>query len=146
MADGKRKISQKPESTAAAGGDRLQPDVLVEFSFAQGLLFASVRNIGSGPAIRISVSFDTKIFGLGGTREISSLGLFKNIEFLGPGREIGAFVDTSHSYFRRKQPTRISARVRYQDRAGRQYEVTIKHDLEIYRDLSYVTPNDDSQS
>jgi len=84
------------------------------------------------------VKFDKKMIGLGGTKDISDLALFNNIEFLGPGREIITLLDASNSYFRRKQPTKISARVSYTDVEKRNYEVTINHDLEIYRELPYL--------
>lgn len=117
---------------------RGRPDVILEFLFDQGLLHLALRNIGDGPAIAISVKFDKKIFGLGGAKEISALPVFQRVEFLGPGREILVFVDQSHSYFARKQPSKISARVSYSGSEKRNYEVTINHDLEIYRELPYL--------
>jgi hypothetical protein len=115
-----------------------RPDVIVEFLFERGMFSIAVRNIGDRPALKASVAFDKKIVGVGGAREISGLALFKNIEFLGPGREIVAFLDTSDSYFRRQQPTNVSARVSYGDADGHTYEATITHDLEIFRELGYV--------
>jgi methionyl-tRNA synthetase len=115
-----------------------RPDVVLEFLFDRGVLFISVRNIGARPATKISVKFNKKIIGLGGTKEISALPLFKNIEFLGPAREIVTLLDTTGSYFQRKQPTKLTAQISYQDPERRKYETTIKHDLEIYRDLSYI--------
>lgn len=87
------------------------------------------------------MEFDKKIVGLGGSKEISALRLFKNIEFLGPKREIVTFVDTSRSYFARKQPTRISARVSYSDPEKNKYESIVKHDLDIYRHIAYLSSN-----
>jgi hypothetical protein len=124
---------------ANSENDKDRPNVILEFLFDRGLIHICVNNIGNRPAIGISVTFNKKIVGLGGKKEISALSLFDNIEFLGPGREIVAFVDTSHSYFARKQPTRISARVSYSDSSKQKYEVTINHDLEIYRELTYLT-------
>jgi len=114
------------------------PDVVLEFLFNRGVLFIAVRNIGARPATKVSVKFNKKIVGLGGTKEISALPLFKKIEFLGPAREIVTMLDTTGSYFQRKQPTKLTAQISYQDPERRKYETTIKHDLEIYRDLCYV--------
>ena len=125
-------------STSDGAGAR--PEVIVEVLFDCGLLHISVHNIGDRPAINVSVKFNKKILGLNGRREISALALFKNIEFLGPGREIVSLLDSSSSYFKRKQPTKISAQVTYRDLEKRSYEVTIKHDLEIYRELPFVSP------
>ncbi len=117
---------------------RGKPEVIVEFLFERGLFHISVNNIGDRPAIGVRVSFNKRIMGLNGTKEISALPLFKNIEFLGPKREIVTFIDASSSYFKRKQPTRISARVSYCDSDNQKYECTISHDLEIYRELPYL--------
>ena len=132
---------QKPESrnpTPTADNACGIPEVIVEFLFEHGVFHLSVHNIGDRPALGVHVSFNHKIMGLNGTKEISALPLFRNIEFLGPKREIVALIDTSSSYFSRKQPARISARVSYSDSDGRKYECTISHDLEIYRDLPYL--------
>ena len=131
--------SNRPVSTGTHPEDLPgRPEVVVEFLFDRGMLFISVRNIGARPATNVAVKFDEKIIGLGGAKEISALPLFRNIEFLGPAREITTLVDTSGSYFQRKQPTKLTAQISYQDPERQKFETTIKHDLEIYRDLSYV--------
>ena len=114
------------------------PEVILEFLFDRGMLSVSVRNIGTRAAKKVAVSFDQSFTGLGGSKEISSLPLFKNVEFLGPAREIVTLLDTSASYFSRKQPTKIAARVRYLDFEDRKYDTTIDHDLEIFRELSWL--------
>jgi hypothetical protein len=120
-----------------------RPEVIVEFLFDRGLLSIAVRNIGTRPAIKVAVAFDKKIIGLGGAKEISALALFRSIEFLGPAREISTIVDTSESYFRRKQPRKLSVRISYLDLQKRKYEAIIQHDLEIYRDLTYPVTSAD---
>ncbi|HKE41077.1 MAG TPA: hypothetical protein VKG21_14645 [Casimicrobiaceae bacterium] len=115
-----------------------RPEVIVEFLFDKGLLFISVRNIGNKPATQVSVSFDQKLLGLGGTKDVSAQAVFRNIEFLGPQREIATLLDRSSSYFGSRQPTKLVARVRYSDLEGNGYAETIKHDLEIYRELVYT--------
>jgi hypothetical protein len=133
-------IGRKPQqaSTLGLAAGRDGPDVILEFLFDEGLFFISVNNIGNRPAIGVSVKFSKRIIGPDGKKDISALPLFNNIAFLGPGREIVVFIDASHSYFRRKQPTQIAARVCYSDSEKQKYEVTIKHDLEIYRELPYL--------
>ena len=131
---------KEPAAISTIGVGRGRPEVIVEFLFDRGLLHISVNNIGDRPAINVSVKFKEKILGINGTKEISALALFKNIEFLGPRREIVALLDSSSSYFKRKQPTKISALVAYGDLEKRTYEVTINHDLEIYRELAFIAP------
>jgi len=126
-----------PDRARAGESSRGRPDVIVEFLFDRGCFLISVNNIGNGPALKVAVQFDKKITSPDGKKELTALPLFKNIEFLGPNREIVAFVDASSSYFRRKQPTKISTQVTYRDINGEMYELSIKHDLEIYRELPY---------
>ena len=117
---------------------RDRPEVIVEFVFDRGLLHIAVRNIGTRPAVGVTIKFNDKIVGPDGKKDISALPLFNRIEFLGPGREISTFLGTRDSYFGRKQPTSISVRVSYTDSEKQLYEATINHDLDIYRDLAYV--------
>jgi hypothetical protein len=127
--------TQENSSPTNNGG---RPEVIVEFLFERGMFHISVNNIGDRPALGVRVSFNKKIVGLDGTKEISALPLFQNIEFLGPKREIQTFIDTSSSYFKRKQPTKIIARVSYSDSDKQKYECTISHNLEIYLELPYL--------
>jgi hypothetical protein len=114
------------------------PNVIVDFTFDQGLLFVSVRNIGGLPAHRVSVRFGEPLVGLGGDKEVSALPLFRNVEFLAPGKEIATLVDSASSYFGRGQPTKITAEVAWFDREDERHTATIRHDLEIYRDIAFV--------
>jgi hypothetical protein len=134
-------MAKKKDSEDARG----KPEVILEFLFDRGTLSVSVRNIGTRAAMKVAVSFDRRFTGLGGVKEISSLPLFKNVEFLGPAREIVTLLDTSASYFKRKQPTKITARVSYLDADDRKYETTIHHDLEIYRELSWISSTIDHE-
>jgi hypothetical protein len=115
-----------------------EPDVIFDFDFEDGVLFAAVRNISDRPAYRVSVSFSKPFTGLGGTREISALPLFRNISFLAPGKEIRTLVDTTVSYFARRQPPRLVAEVSWRggDRRLRSHRIT--HDLTIYKQLAYL--------
>ena len=138
----KHRKSTAKESTGIGHGTMQgsRPEVIVEVLFDNGLLFLAVRNIGDRPATRVSVEFDQKLMGLSGAKDVSAQALFRNIEFLGPQREIATLLDRSSSYFARRQPTKLAARVRYHDQEGNQYVETIKHDLEIYREIAYTKP------
>jgi hypothetical protein len=116
-----------------------RPDVILDVLFERGLLFLELRNIGGQPAVDVRVRFDQPLVGIEGTTEVSDLPLFRKLAFLAPGREIMAFLDSSASYFARRQPTRLAATLTYRDREGRRYEETIKHDLSVYRELGYVS-------
>lgn len=128
-----------PEPLQAPAAVERRPDVIVEFLFERGLIFVAVRNIGDGPAVEVSVRFEPALKGLNGSRDMSAQALFRSIEFLGPGREIATLLDPSDSFFGRNPITRISAEVRYADRNGRRYQESIRHDLEIFRDIAFLS-------
>ena len=144
MADRKSRTRSEPVSPDPNTGWLRRPEVIVEFIFDRGLLFVAVRNIGERPAINVRVNFNKKIMGLNGTRNISDLALFKNIEFLGPQREIMTLLDTCASYFTRKQSTKITASISYSDPENQKYKATINHDLQIYRELVYLNSPPDN--
>jgi hypothetical protein len=113
-------------------------DVIADFTFEEGLLFASVRNISAKPASRVSVRFSRKFRGLGGTVVVPELALFQNVELLAPFKEIRTLVDTTAAYFARGEPTTLTARVTFHDLDGRAFRRAVSHDLSIYRDVAYV--------
>ncbi len=122
-----------------------RPEVIVEFLFDRGLLFVAVRNIGELPAVGISIRFDPPLHGLSG-REVSAQALFRGIEFLGPNREISTLLDRSDAFFSRQPATKVTVEIRYAGRDGRRYEETIRHDLEIFRDLAFVGDSPEAQT
>jgi hypothetical protein len=113
------------------------PYVIVDFVFDRGLLSISIKNIGSRPAFAVRVEFSQKLMGVEGTVEVSALPLFSALEFLPGGKEISTFLDSSASYFRRKQPAKVTTRISYQDARGGRLTNTIRHNLEIYREIGY---------
>ncbi|MDR7420369.1 MAG: hypothetical protein QN178_15820 [Armatimonadota bacterium] len=113
-------------------------DVILDVVFEHGLLFLAIRNIGARPVTAVSVSFDQPVVGLGGTREVSAMPLFRRVEFLAPGREIRTLLDSAASYFARGQPERIASRITYRDERGRSRTIATHHDLGIYKAIAYV--------
>lgn len=115
----------------------LDPYVIVDFVFDRGLLSISIKNVGSRPAFAVRVEFSHKLKGVEGTIEVSELSLFTALEFLPSGKEISTFLDSSSSYFRSKQPTRITTRITYHDAGGVELSNVIRHNLEIYREIGF---------
>ena len=115
-------------------------DVVADFVFEDGLLYAVVANISERPALKVSCRFEPAFHGLGGSVEVSRLPLFRNIEYLAPGKEIRTLVDSSAAYFAREEPTKLEVAVTYRDEDGARRQATIAHNLGIYRDLAYVVP------
>lgn len=126
------------EARTASHGD--EPEVLVDFVFDRGLLYVVVANVSDAPAHAVTITFDKPFRGLGGEREVSSLALFRKLQFLAPRKRIETLLDSSAAYLARREPTRITATITYRDNEGRRHQRRITHDLSIYRDISYVLP------
>jgi hypothetical protein len=114
------------------------PDVILDVVFEDGLLYLALANIGLRPALQVETRFNRKLLGLGGTKDVSELPLFRKVEFLGPGREIRTLLDSAPSFFAGRRVTTLVARIAFRDETGGRHEKTIKHDLAIYRELAYV--------
>ncbi len=131
-----------------ARNDIFNLSVIVDVIFEDGLLFISIKNISDDPAFKVSIKFNKKIIGVNRRKEISSLPLFKNIEFLAPHKEIKTFLDSSQSYFSQKpgkfltskngQPEKFSVKISYKNKEGRLVTGIINHDLGIYKEIGYI--------
>lgn len=113
-------------------------EVFVDVRFDRGLLFLAVVNNGDRPALEVRVKFDRAFTGVGGAKRMQRLALFRKLEFLAPRKSIEAFLDRSDAYFARGEPTELTARVTWRTPDGARRAATIRHDLEIYRDLGYL--------
>jgi hypothetical protein len=120
------------------GEERDEGEVLVDVVFDRGLLFLVVANTGDRPALEVRVKFDRAFTGVGGTKRMHRLALFRKLEFLAPRKSIEVFLDRSDAYFARGEPTELTARVAWRTPEGARRAATIRHDLEIYRDLGYL--------
>ena len=112
--------------------------MILDVVFDRGLLFLVVENIGERPAHSVRVKFDRSFSGVGGTKKMQRLALFRKLEFLAPYKSIEVFLDRSGSYFARDEPTQLTAVVSWRTPEGARRSTTIHHDLEIYRDLGYI--------
>jgi hypothetical protein len=117
---------------------RRDPEVILDVVFDRGLLFLVVSNLGYRPAHRVRVKFAERFSGVGGTRRIDRLALFRKLEFLAPQKSIELFLDRSASYFAREEPTSLTASISWRTPEGERQASTVHHDLEIYRDLGYI--------
>lgn len=138
--------SSSSQGVSIAKEEPARPEVILDFRFEQGLLYVALVNISAVPAYRVSVRFDKPFRGIGGECEVSSLRLFRRVEFLAPHKRIETLLDSSRAYFQRREPTAIKATVSFRDAAGKTHTREIVHDLRIYQDLSYVLPRDPSVS
>lgn len=115
-----------------------RPEIILDFQADQALLYVVLKNIGARSAYRVITKFDNSFRGLGGKKCISTLQLFRYLLFMPPGKEFVQLVDSLGAYFGRREPSRITATITYEDREGRKFEDVISHDLRIYRDLGFT--------
>ncbi len=114
------------------------PNVIVDFIFEEGLFYIAVKNIGSESAYNVTTKFSHHFKGVGGEKDVSNFAMFRKIEFMPPGKEIKTFLDTSHSYFKREEPTNISLVVYFTNSAGKRFSNKIKHNLNIYKEVGWI--------
>ena len=113
-------------------------EVILDVVFDRGVLFLVVANIGDRPAERVRIRFGERFSGVGGTKRIDRLALFRKLEFLAPHKSIPVFLDRTAAYFARGEPTQLTAEIAWRTREGERRASTVHHDLEIYRDLGFV--------
>jgi hypothetical protein len=118
-----------------ADGDSRRPEVIVDFDVVDGLLTIHLKNIGDRAAYAVKTTFDRRFHGLGGQKCISDMRLFRQLEFMAPGKDLSQFVDVLGNYAKRKEPMRITAVLSYRDREGNRYQDRIVHNLRIYLEL-----------
>jgi len=118
--------------------DGQDPEVILDVVFERGLLFLVVSNIGDRPAHAVRVKFEQPLSGLGGTKRIDRLALFRKLEFLAPRKSVEVFLDRSDAWFARGEPSQLAAAIAWRTPEGERRSATVRHDLEIYRDLGYI--------
>lgn len=118
--------------------ERRDPEVILDVVHDRGLLFLVVSNLGERPALSVRVTFEQPFRGVGGSKRIDRLALFRKLEFLAPRKTIETFLDRSADYFARGEPTRLVATVAWRTPEGERRRAEIVHDLEIYRDLGSI--------
>ena len=116
-----------------------RPDVIVDFQCTQGLLFILLKNIGERSAYGVRASFDKPLLGLSGQKNISELQLFRSVEFVPPGKEFSQLVDPVAIWFQQDRPSRYTITITYSDRDGNEFRECIVHNLDIYKDLGYIS-------
>jgi hypothetical protein len=116
----------------AAADDGVVVDVVLE----DGVFFLELANLADRPALNVACSFDPPLIDVQG-RDVSELGLFRHMAFLGPRRRVRTLLDSLSGYFGRERAMRVLVTVEY-ERPGEPRRATeVTHDLEIYRELVY---------
>lgn len=115
--------------------DARYPDVILDFEYTSGQLYAIIENIGEDSAFDVIIKFNKRILGIQKTKNISSLSIFNSLKFLPPKKKIKIFVDSFQSYVLSKQPLKIKVVISFKNKLKKEFRNTITHDLSIYEDL-----------
>jgi hypothetical protein len=117
---------------AAAADD----GVVVDIAFEDGVLYLELANLADRPALNVACSFDPPLVDAQG-RDVSELGLFRHVAFLGPRRRVRTLLDSLPGYFGRERATSVAVTVEYERPGELRRATKLTHDLELYRELAY---------
>jgi hypothetical protein len=117
---------------AAAADD----GVVVDVVFEDGVLYLELANLADRPALNVTCSFDTPLIDVQG-RDVSALGLFRDVAFLGPRRRLRTLLDSLPGYLGREQATRVAVTVEFERPGEPRCTTKVTHDLELFRELAY---------
>lgn len=115
------------------------PVVLLDLEYRDGAFELILVNIGADAVFDIGVSFSRELIGIGGSKAISNLPLWKHLHVLRPGREIRVFFDSGPNVFRSGPQEPFSATVAWHTFRGERHTATYKHHFETYRDMPEIT-------
>ena len=110
------------------------PEVIVDFECEGDSLFVIIANVGLSSAYRISIRCDKEIRDFRG-EQLSSMEIFRRLEFMPPGKRIRIFVSSFAAYMKARQPLRPIFTVTYFDREQRKQIDSIRHNLAVYKGI-----------
>lgn len=118
--------------------------VFVDILFENSLLYFVIVNTNDFPVFNVHVDFSKPIEGMvmnvnnSQRIKLDELDVFKKLRFLAPNKQIKILIDSSTSYFRRKQPSLVQLAISYRYPNGKRFCNGITHDMRIYKDLVYT--------
>lgn len=115
------------------------PTVLLDLEYRHGAFELVLVNVGEDPVFDVGVSFSRELVGIGGTKAIGNLPLWKHLHLLRPGREIRVFFDSGSNVFRPGPQEPFSATVVWHTFDGARHTATYKHHFETYRGMPEIT-------
>jgi hypothetical protein len=110
--------------------------VVVDVDFEDGVLYLELANLADRPALNVACSFDPPLVDAQG-RDMSELGLFRHVAFLGPRRRVRTLLDSLPGYIGRARTTSVAVTVEYERPGEPRCATKLTHDLELYCQLAY---------
>ncbi len=117
---------------AAAADD----GVIVDVVFEDGVFYLELANLSNRPALNVACSFDTPLIDAEG-RNVSELGLFRHVTFLGPRRRVRTLLDSLSGFFARAQTKSFAVTVEYERPGESRCATEVTHNLDLYHELAY---------
>lgn len=112
--------------------------VLLDLDYTDGAFELVLANSGPNPVFDVSVEFSHPMLGIGGTRVISDLPLWKRLTLLRPAKEIRVFFDSAANVFRKEDQREFTATVRWRTGNGAAHEAVYEHSFDTYRDMPQI--------
>lgn len=118
--------------------DATAPDdgVVVDVVLEDGVFYLELANLADRPALNVACSFDPPLLDAQG-RDVSELGLFRHVTFLGPRRRVRTLLDSLPGYFGRARSTAVTVTVEYDRPREPRCATTVTHNLDLYGELAY---------
>lgn len=109
----------------------------VDFIPDNGLMFVIIANYQSFALRNCRISFSQTLPTVDG-KKLNHLKIFRNLEYLAPGRRIPVFVGEPVTFLESLRDKKITVQIKYKLPDGANKSYSINHDLSIYEDLPQI--------
>ena len=112
-----------------------RPKVIVDFKLQDESLYLIILNSSSESEHEVVIHFDHPIMGHNGSKNLTSLPIFKNILYLAPFKAISLFIDPVDVFFYHLKQETICIETHYKDHKNCSFKESNIHNLNIYKQL-----------
>ncbi|MBL7791689.1 MAG: hypothetical protein JNK77_05185 [Saprospiraceae bacterium] len=114
-------------------------EVIVDLVLRDEVVFIVIWNAGARSAQEVQITFKNPLLGLGGNKNLAELPVFRELTYLAPGKHFEVFVDTAISFFDNNKEKFLELQITWTDAEGKKNERTIRHNLDVYKQLPSIT-------
>ena len=130
------------QHAADAERRRYRPCVIFDIYSEQFMLYASLKNIGTSPAINVHLSSKPEIFKEFSKQHRLCPFIKYGVSFLAPGREVRDAFDFGGNFEKHFPGKRFTGTVSYEDSDCHTYNESFDIDLSYQNELAYVLGKD----
>lgn len=117
---------------------KCSPNPVLDFELIDESIYIRYYNASDIEAYNLSVEFSHSIPGFHGTRKISSLAVFRELNYMAPNKEFLIYVDDVGSFFEVLNIDSVRVDLKYQNKTGRRMSKSITHNLLVYKDIPII--------